>query len=142
MNSETIIKNNIFNKSSEKPLSIKEKIALKIIKRKLNKKNKKLNPEGEKRVIDQFAFWGFIAGLLPVAILFVLPALNVFGFLANVLTISLLFLPLIAIVFSLIGLRRIHVDSENRKGRVFSIIGLLSGLISLGFLIYIISIIF
>ncbi|WP_282779875.1 DUF4190 domain-containing protein [Phaeodactylibacter xiamenensis] len=101
-------------------LTLKEKIALKFVKRKL-KKNKDLSPRGalEQAEIDGLAIAGFVTGLVGIFILGII-------------------LGTLGIVFSAIALSRIKKEPEVRTGKGLAIAGLVLGIISvLGALIII-----
>lgn len=92
-------------------LSFKEKIALKVLKRKLKKasKVKKLDAADQTQM-DGLAIAGFVTGIV---------GLFVFGIILGAL----------AVVFSAIALKRIKREPEKRSGRGLAIAGLVLGII-------------
>lgn len=94
-------------------LTIKERLLLKIVKRKL-RKNAKLTGENaaEQVQTDGFAIAGFVTGLIGIFIFGMI--LGIFG-----------------IVFSALALKRIKREPETRKGRGLAIAGLVLGIVAL-----------
>lgn len=104
-------------------LTFKEKIALKLVKKKL-KKHKELDPKVafEQTKTDAMAVAGFVTGLV---------SLFIFGIILGIL----------AIVFSSIALKRIKREPEALTGRGLAVAGLVLGIIGLvGALIVILTV--
>jgi hypothetical protein len=97
--------------SIDRKLSFKEKIALKVLKRKLKKASKvKKSDAADQTQMDGLAIAGFVTGLV---------GLFVFG----------IILGAIAVVFSAIALKRIKREPEKRSGRGLAIAGLVLGIV-------------
>ena len=100
-------------------LKLREKIALRLLKRKTKRNGRQIQNQSNEQSTDGFAFAGFATGLLGILGLLVFAGTSpiLFGLGFGVL----------AVTFSIIGLKRINRKPELKKGKFFALAGLFLG---------------